>query len=359
MAPGDQLKQTKKITPMFNDYLYGAIRRIAEEEGFTPDLYSVDFDEETCIECDGFVSFVFKAIINGDDREMVLWCKVPPNDDLRSLALFRREVLFYREILPSFYEFQSEKGVDQASGEGFFAAPKCFLAHCDTVKEEPEAAIILEYDENFERWDWDKFEPINVEHSRILMTQLGRLHAISFALRASKPELFEQLKEKELSVKSNDLVSLMKESFDKALVTMKTRFAADQDKIQRIKDRMFQVLTDCGDLEKAEPYCVISHGDCWINNLIYTHDESLAATNVILTDWQSSRYASPLLDLGYFFFICASDQFRGQHFDSLLQHYHNGLRELLDRLGGDCQAQFPFTALLRMVKPYRELLQDG
>ncbi|XP_058448046.1 uncharacterized protein LOC131428263 [Malaya genurostris] len=350
---------SKKITPLFNDYLYEAIRGIAVEQGFTANLFSVDFDEESCIECDGFVSFVFKAIINGDDRELVLWCKVPPSDDPRSLALFQREVHFYREILPTFYRFQTEKGVSEATGEGFYSAPKCYLAHCSTDKDEPEAVIVLEYDESYERWDWDKLEPINVDHAKLLMRQLGRLHAVSFAMKEQNPQIFEQFKLKDVLVEGNDLVTLMRESFDRALVTMRTRFAADQEKIQRIKDTVFQVLTACADPTKSEPYCVVSHGDCWINNFIYGHDQNNVATSVILSDWQSSRYATPLLDLGYFFFLCTGAQFRQDHFDQLLQHYHNAVKDLLDRLGGDTTRQFPFTGLLQLVKPYRKLLLDG
>lgn len=349
----------KKPTAMFNDYMDEAIRRIAVEQGFTPDLFSVDFDEETGIECDGFATFVFKVVVYGDDRKFVLWCKVPPNDDQRSLALFKREVFFYREILPAFYEFQAEKGICRERGEGFYSAPKCYLAHCDMEKDEPEAAIILEYDENYEKWDWDKFEPMDLEHTTLLMQQLGRLHAISFAMKEQKPELFEKFKQKDVLVENNDLVTLMKESFDRGLTTMKTRFAAEQDKIQRIRDDVFRELTACLDPVKNEPYCVVSHGDCWINNLIYTHDENNTARSVVLTDWQSSRYASPFLDLGYFFFICSGAQFRKDHMDVLLQHYHNALKDMLDgRLGGDTDRQFPFSALLRLVKPFRELLLD-
>ncbi|XP_062551782.1 uncharacterized protein LOC134217041 [Armigeres subalbatus] len=350
------MSSRKKITPMLNDYLYEAIRRVAIEQGFTPELFSVDFDEETAIECDGFVNFVFKAIVNEGDREFVLWCKVPPNDDQRSLALFKREVFFYREILPAFYEFQTEKGVSRESGAGFYGVPKCYLAHCDTEKNEPEAAIILEYDENYEKWDWDKLKPIDLDHSKVLMEQLGRLHALSFAMKSQKPELFEKFTLKDALVGNDDLVTLMRESYDRALTTMRTRFAAEQDTIQLIKDKVFRELTTGS--ETNEPYCVVSHGDCWINNLIYKHDENNAATNVVLTDWQSSRYASPLLDLGYFFFICVGAQFRKDHLDNLLQHYHNALKILLDRLGGDTAVQFPFADLLRIVQPYRQLLKD-
>ncbi|XP_062551785.1 uncharacterized protein LOC134217043 isoform X2 [Armigeres subalbatus] len=299
------MSSRKKLTPMLNDYLYEAIRRVAIEQGFTPELFSVDFDEETAIECDGFVYFVFKAIVNEDDREFVLWCKVPPNDDQRSLALFKREVFFFREILPAFYKFQTVKDTSREKGAGFYDMPKCYLAHCDTEKEEPEAAIILEYDENHEKWDWDKLKPIDLDHSKVLMEQLGQFHAILFAMKSQKPELFE-------------------------------KFTSEQDTASS---------------ETNEPYCADSHSDCWIDNLIYKHNENNAATNVTLTDW----HASPLLDLSYFFFICVGAQFRK---DNLLQHYHNALEKLLDRLEGNTATQFPVADLLRIVQSYRRLLKD-
>ncbi|XP_053695574.1 uncharacterized protein LOC128743080 [Sabethes cyaneus] len=344
---------SRKITPMFNDYLYGAIRRLAVQQGFTEDLFSVDFDEETRLECDGFISFVFKAIINGDDRELVLWCKVPPNDDPRSLALFKREVYFYQEILPAMYEFQMTKDVNEQSNVGFFSAPRCYLAHCDADKEEPEAVIVLEYDENYERWDWDKFEPINLDHAKLLLQQLGRLHAVSLAMKAQKPEMFEKLKH---ALEDNvDFGTLMKESFDRALTTMKTRFAADQVEIQQMRDAIFSELNCCAGVARIEAFSVISHGDCWINNFIFTHNKEKAPVSVVLTDWQSVRYATPLLDLGYFFFICTSIEFRKEHWEELLKHYHNTLRTLLDRLGGNTDRQFPFAALQWLIKAFRML----
>ncbi|XP_062551784.1 uncharacterized protein LOC134217043 isoform X1 [Armigeres subalbatus] len=330
------MSSRKKLTPMLNDYLYEAIRRVAIEQGFTPELFSVDFDEETAIECDGFVYFVFKAIVNEDDREFVLWCKVPPNDDQRSLALFKREVFFFREILPAFYKFQTVKDTSREKGAGFYDMPKCYLAHCDTEKEEPEAAIILEYDENHEKWDWDKLKPIDLDHSKVLMEQLGQFHAILFAMKSQKPELFEKFTSQDALVGNDDLETLMEESFDRATPTRRTRFVAEQDTASS---------------ETNEPYCADSHSDCWIDNLIYKHNENNAATNVTLTDW----HASPLLDLSYFFFICVGAQFRK---DNLLQHYHNALEKLLDRLEGNTATQFPVADLLRIVQSYRRLLKD-
>jgi len=71
-----------------------------------------------------------------------------------------------------------------------------------------------------------------------------------------------------------------------------------------------------------------------------------------LLDWQISRYASPVLDLAYFFFINTDHQMRLKHYDELLNIYHRSLKELLDHMGGDTSSQFPFTALLRQLKTF-------
>ncbi|XP_055638584.1 uncharacterized protein LOC129776772 [Toxorhynchites rutilus septentrionalis] len=348
----------RKLVPLFNDFLYDSVRKIAVDQGFTKDLFSVDFDEETRLECDGFISFVFRAIVSEDERELVLWCKVPPSNDSRSLVLFEREVFFYREILPAFVKFQQERGIREELEGGFCGVPKCYYAHCEIDKEdEIEAVIVLEYDESYERWDWDKLQPLDIEHAKILMATLGRLHAVSFAMKEQLPNVFEKFNLLDKLGEETRLMTLMKESFDRALVTMKTRFASDQEKIARVKEDVFQLLAASGHAQEMELYRIISHGDCWINNHIYRHSEDHVATSVILTDWQSFRLATPLLDIGYFFFICASSEFRKNHMDSLLQHYHDALRGLLDRLGGDTDRQFPFGTLLRLMEPFQKLLE--
>lgn len=43
---------------------------------------------------------------------------------------------------------------------------------------------------------------------------------------------------------------------------------------------------------------------------------------------------------------------REKHYYELLKIYHNSLKELLDRLGGDTQTQFPFSDFLKHLKRY-------
>lgn len=71
---------------------------------------------------------------------------------------------------------------------------------------------------------------------------------------------------------------------------------------------------------------------------------------MILFDWQLARYASPAVDVLYFIFMSSDKPLRDQHYDHLIQAYHNSLREQLELLGSDVNLLFPFTALLRQMK---------
>ena len=63
-----------------------------------------------------------------------------------------------------------------------------------------------------------------------------------------------------------------------------------------------------------------------------------------------SRYVSPVLDLVHFIFSCTDGDLREKHYNELLNIYHGSLKELLDRLGGDTESQFPFKALVDQLK---------
>lgn len=65
-----------------------------------------------------------------------------------------------------------------------------------------------------------------------------------------------------------------------------------------------------------------------------------------------TRYCSPVQELAYFLFNCTDNDLRSKHFDELLQVYHNSLKTLLRRLGGDIFEQFPMTALFRQLKAF-------
>lgn len=111
------------------------------------------------------------------------------------------------------------------------------------------------------------------------------------------------------------------------------------------------VLAYCYGNEPAEPHAVFSHGDCWVNNLMFRgKNYNGAPTEIIFIDWQDSRYCSPAADLTFFLFICTDKALRDKHYDELIKIYYQSLTEFLNHLG--CETQFSFSTLLEHLKQF-------
>lgn len=119
-----------------------------------------------------------------------------------------------------------------------------------------------------------------------------------------------------------------------------------REKFLKLAENFGGVLANCYEGDQAEPHAVFSHGDCWVNNVMFRENE------IIFIDWQNSRYCSPADDLTYFIFICTDKNLREKHFDDLIKIYHQSLSEFLIRLGGDAETQFPFATLLEHLKRF-------
>lgn len=72
----------------------------------------------------------------------------------------------------------------------------------------------------------------------------------------------------------------------------------------------------------------------------------------VMLDWQIAYCTSPALDFVHFIFSCTDETLRAQHYDELLQLYYQSMKTLLDRLGGNAESQFPFSAFLDQLKQF-------
>jgi hypothetical protein len=110
--------------------------------------------------------------------------------------VFENEIYFYNEILPVFKEFQAEKGIT----DPFDNTPKCY----DSIIEEEMEVLILGNMKTSGYCLHNRLHPMNKEHIRKVIKVYGKFHAISFALRDQKPEVF-----KKLGGKLTDIMKLM------------------------------------------------------------------------------------------------------------------------------------------------------
>jgi Ecdysteroid kinase-like family len=355
-APKTVVPKAKLAEIKITDYIRAALDKVALSEGFKN--YEIVVDHGSGIG-DGFVGVILKITIKEKNSPKVLsvLAKIPPDskvkrEEMKLMQVFEREVLMYNVILPAFVKMQEEKNVSKSMG--FFNFPKVYYA--DFNKEKDDSIIIMEDLRDSGHKMWSKFEPINFEHAKMLLTSIGRLHALSFALKIHNPELFHEV------MNLNDLFaeSFSDDSFKLYLEGAVNRTVNSLDptdekrktRASKLINNTISIAVEPSNKDNFGPYGVLVHGDCWINNYLFHYSKPGLPNDVVLIDWQTSRYGSPVIDLMYFIFICTDQKLRAKHFDELLNIYHRSLKELLDHLGGDTMTQFPFTALLRHLRKF-------
>lgn len=338
------------------DYMKSSIDRVAVAEGFVDYEFNVIHGSGIG---DGFIGLVFKAMIQekgNSDKKLTVVVKTPPDNLARrnsfgSMELFDREVRIYATVLPAFIKFQEEKNIKP--GMGFFEVPKCYLAEYDLEKD--DAIIIMEDLRERGHKMWSKHVPMDFEHTKLIFAALGRLHAVSFAMKVQRPEIFEPFKNlgdiMVSKINEPSFKAMFEGMLDRAITSLDENDTRRRNKMLKMREEMGPILIELVKAENAEPFAVLGHGDCWSNNFMF-HYKGGRPRDVVLLDWQITRYVSPILDLVYFLFASTDADLRAKHFDELLNIYHRSLKDLLDHLGGDTMTQFPFTAFLRQLKKF-------
>ncbi|XP_055548778.1 uncharacterized protein LOC129732183 isoform X3 [Wyeomyia smithii] len=310
---------------------------------------------------DNYIGIVFRgrAECRRTEKHLNIIAKLPPQSEARRKQFFarpsfEREISFYTEIYPMMEEFQREKGIDTTDGEqAFNQIPRC-LRTCLVECEE----VILMRDLKEDGFDmFDRHKELSVEHFCMVIKALGRLHALSFALKDQQPERIERFRGMAELFTSREVDEQMEVWFGmlitRALETLDPEKESDvYAKAKKALDGKFMdMVKDLTLGEAAEPYAVICHGDCWNNNMLFKHENGVPV-DFRLLDWQISRYASPVLDLMYFIFSASNKAFRDQHYENLIDCYHQSLTSFLRRLGSDPERLFPRKALDQQLKRF-------
>ncbi|XP_052869563.1 uncharacterized protein LOC128275189 [Anopheles cruzii] len=343
------------ITPELPKFLYTAMAQVAQEQGFGEGKYALEFDVGSN-KGDGFVGQMFKAILTEGDRREVYLCKIPPLNEARRqqfpvLLIFARETLAYSKLHPLMFAYQREKGVREE--DGFFNVPKAYHTYCNV--EADESVIVMEDLRLQDYRMWDKMKPVNYEHARLMMEQLGRLHAVSLAMKRDQPAVFEQFKVpdpmSEMMPEGSPFDAMMRKVIQDAIGTLEPTDTKELAKMQLLLQNFRKTLERCSNGALAEPHTVLGHGDCWVNNMMY-HYKNGVPERIILLDWQLTRYVTPVLDLTYFIFCCTDGEFRKRHYDEMMSIYYNSLEALLEKLGHVPQSVFPRTAFMRQLRTF-------
>ncbi|CAH2010216.1 unnamed protein product [Acanthoscelides obtectus] len=233
----------------------------------------------------------------------------------------------------------------------FSAHPKCYKC----LKLDNREVIVLE---NLRTLGYElhaKRSCLNVHHSRLVLKEYAKLHALSFALKDQNRKQFDAIAkfshdawvdilsaaslQRSMKNSRQDVLALLKKRGDMHLYEKFSQVSKDGPK------KILEIF------QTTDEQSVILHGDCWNNNFMfqYQNGDRTTPTAVKILDWQTSSLRSPACDLAMF--LCLTSAHSAHMFDQLLKEYYEQLSQYLVQLGSS-PSLFTFEDLQRHWKKF-------
>lgn len=270
-------------------FISDALNEIAITEGFVAHKIEVQSGSNNG---DGSIGVLISVVINGAreqngltslDNKLSLLCKTVPmhvtrRKEFHTDVLFEREAFMYSTVLPLFAEFQREKGLTDADHFTFY--PKCFKTISNV--ETDELVIIMEdlRPKGFTMLSRDKI--VSPKHAHLIVESLAKMHAVSFAMKDQRPIEFAKLKELKdllrIFFKSEAMLKYMYVGCDRALKALKN--PKHRQIVEVIKANPLPYFEKCLNDDASEPFGVIGHSDCWINNILFRHENEVISVSI-------------------------------------------------------------------------------
>lgn len=230
---------------------------------------------------DGFTSEIFSLSIaeRSNDQKLNVLCKVAPlSENHRKVfsadELFKREVHFYNELMPIFEAFQNEKNLLKC--DKFVSYPKCYAAVADD--ESQRYAIIMDDLRSQGYSMWNKSKSPLIENIKLTLSELGKFHALSIALKDQKPNLFKKFKKvkdfRRTLYNTENMLGMVDAIFDRTIDSLK--LDDHKNVMRKIKEHFIIYLSDCLEDNASDRFGVLCHGDFWNNNMLFRFDDSVS-----------------------------------------------------------------------------------
>lgn len=170
----------------------------------------------------------------------------------------------------------------------------------------------------------------------ILVKRLGEFHGNMYALKHTDAQKFVTIKNKLVEPRynhngSNDEWMLrLKHGIKRA-----TKSVRDSNEfchlipeeflqqIETVTTNVYMYQKKC--IQPIEPIAIICHGDYLRNNIAYRYNDNGKAMDAMMFDFQTLRYASPMVDVNTFMALSTGRNERDQHFWDIFQTYYDTL----------------------------------
>ncbi|CAH2229393.1 jg14853 [Pararge aegeria aegeria] len=339
--------RVRKISRVHED-LVDIIRKVAAVTNITNIENFVEYGTD---EIDSFLSWIHKVNIKGvrdgvlvNIKVMIKWHS-NPIDRKCFRASYHREYVFYEIIVPNVIKLQRGFSIIEGLKIKF---PNCALA--SIVHDKETIAIYMSNDTR----PLDRFQKIDFAHTSLVLKNLAKLHALSFALQKLYPDDFEMIRNLcAKDIQYADLESIPKclISYYKSSINVISKPVA-KAKLEVITPNILALLNKCS--APVPNYSTICHGDCWNNNILFKY-QGKRPVDVLFVDYQLVRYASPVTDISYFLYMSADQKLLSKHYYQLLDIYFGTLTAVLRQCNLNIDDIYPRNIFLRHLRDYSVL----
>ncbi|XP_072396746.1 uncharacterized protein [Diabrotica undecimpunctata] len=266
--------------------------------------------------------------------------------------LCKREVFFYSTILKEYQDFQKNKKLPVF----FDMVPKCHK----TFSEIDNEVVILE---NLKKEGYmlhPREQPMNIAHLEMGLRSYAKLHAMSFALKDQKNEVFDNISKTCTSLLT-DMFIKFKTLFDtKTRILVETLKEAGRPDLSIVYEKYindksiytrFMEVSNTVSKDQA-----LIHADCHNGNMMFQYkgDDKTVPLRMALIDFQAVCLHSPVIDISLFLHINISPT-EVLKLKDFVEYYYTEFCSYLKQLGSDPDKVFPrsiFEEHLKIYLPY-------
>lgn len=231
--------------------------------------------------------------------------------------------------------------------------------HC--VYEKDKEVLLLEDLRSRGFRMYDRKRGMDIPHARLVLQELGRLHAASILLEKSLPEqditktwsIFQDMWESTGDTKKM-LDGMTASQLEGAAMIMEKvpNYEHVVKWINQVKGSAADVFMENSTSDPT--FAVLVHGDCWTNNLLFRYNAAGDPVEVMLVDLQGMRRVSPAVDLNYFLYSSFNGPDRSPNVELFLGVYYTSFCEVLRA----ANTPVPFT-LEELRQEYRRKMEYG
>ncbi|KAG0697285.1 hypothetical protein GWK47_026362 [Chionoecetes opilio] len=328
---------TKKYGPLTDDLLRNTLRK---DKGDAAELVSWKCEDFTK-KGDNYASFVtsvkvqYREAKEGALKEASYVAKIAHQLEMetkfRSITneVFEKEGCCFIEILPK---------MNQAMRELHLDAIRTAEGYCVSLELGKEVLMVEDLRARHFKM-CDRRRGMDVLHATLVLKELGRMHAASLVvekLGCSLTETWPVIVEKWVHREDSSIdmfIKILAAQFEGAAMIMEKipKYEHVVEWIRELKPRAMQIFKDA--LLQGLKFSVLTHGDCWSNNVLFRYDAEGAPVEVMLVDLQGMRMASAGTDLSYFLYSSFTGNIRKNNFNAFITTYYDSFSSVLQAAG--------------------------